>query len=211
VTIDDDRRREREAMVVEQIEVRGVADPAVLDALRRVPRHRFVPEELQGQAYADRALPIGHGGTISQPFVVARMSELAGLRAGQRVLDVGTGSGYQAAVACALGAAVWGIELEPTLAREAGERLATMGWPADVVPGDGWRGRPEHAPYDVILVAAAASEVPPALVEQLALGGRVVVPVGGPGAQALTVVTRDEQGTHVRAGIPVAFIPLRRP
>ncbi|ROR34895.1 protein-L-isoaspartate(D-aspartate) O-methyltransferase [Inmirania thermothiophila] len=191
----------------------GVAriDPAVLEAIRRVPRERFVPAEQRGAAYANHPLPIGEGQTISQPFIVALMTHLLGVGPGDRVLDVGTGSGYQAAVLAELGAEVYGVELRPRLAEEAAERLRALGYDHVAVRiGDGALGWPEHAPYRGIVVAAATPHVPPALLDQLAPRGRMVLPLGPPGlGQMLTVVERGpEGGIHQREVLPVAFVPL---
>lgn len=198
-----------ERMVDEQLRARDIDDERVLAAMATVPRHEFVPPAQADLAYDDTPLPIGWGVTISQPYIVALMSQLAGVKAGDRVLDVGTGSGYQAAVLAAMGAKVHGIEIIEPLAEEASERLRRLGYPVDVVHGDGWKGRPEHAPYDAILVAAAPSQIPEALKDQLRVGGRLVVPVGRAGGmQGLTVVTRTESGFTEQVVAPVAFVPL---
>lgn len=202
----DDRR----TMVDEQLRGRDIVDPAVLAAMQTVPRERFVPAELARFAYDDRPLAIGHGATISQPYIVALIAQLACIRSGDRVLDVGTGSGYQAAIAAELGATVFGIERVPELASTASSLLRELGYAIDVACGDGWKGRAEHAPFDAILVAAAADEVPAALVDQLAPGGRLVIPVGAPWAQRLRVVTRNERGTAERDVASVSFVPLVR-
>jgi protein-L-isoaspartate(D-aspartate) O-methyltransferase len=166
---DDARAAERERMVAEQIEARGVSDPRLLAALRAVPRHAFVPAERAAEAYADRAVPIGHGATISQPYVVAVMTEQAAVREGARVLEVGTGSGYQAALLAALGAEVYTIEIVEPLARRAEASLRAAGHPGvHVRAGDGYRGWPEAAPFDAVLVTAAAPRVPQPLLDQLA-------------------------------------------
>jgi protein-L-isoaspartate(D-aspartate) O-methyltransferase len=204
----DERRSERERMVREQLVARDIVDPAVLAAIAVVPRHRFVPAELERFAYDDRPLAIGHGATISQPYIVALILQLAQLRDRARVLDVGTGSGYQAAIAAELGAQVCGIERVPELAQPAAARLAALGHAVDVAIGDGWEGRPELAPFDAILVAAAAEQVPHALVEQLVVGGRLVIPVGASGWQQLRVITRGERGTDQREIAAVSFVPL---
>jgi protein-L-isoaspartate(D-aspartate) O-methyltransferase len=200
----------RARMVSTQLRARGLVDETVLAAMGAVPRHAFVPPDRVGRAYDDGPLPIGHGATISQPYIVAYTLEAAAVRSGQRVLDVGTGCGYQAAVLAALGAEVYGIELEPALAREAGARLAALGHRVDVVAGDGTHGRPEHAPYDAIVVAAAAPHVPDALVRQLRDGGRLVIPVGPPGGgQVLELVERAGDRTRTRNLLPVRFVPMR--
>lgn len=204
------RAGERRRMVEEQIEARGVRDPRVLEALRRVPRHLFVPAERAADAYADRAVPIGHGATISQPYVVAVMTEQAAVRPGARVLEVGTGSGYQAAVLAALGAEVYTIEIVEALARQAEENLRRAGaQQVHVRAGDGYRGWPEAAPFDAILVTAAAPRVPEPLLAQLAVGGRLVIPVAASGGdQELQVHERTEQGVQVRRVLGVRFVPM---
>ena len=205
----EERRMEREGMVREQIERRGVADERVLAALRRVPRHRFVPGSEAERAYADRPLPIGFGQTISQPYVVAAMTELLGVEPGHRVLEIGTGSGYQAAVLAALGARVWSIEIVPELADAARERLAREGYEVQVVTGDGYAGLPAEAPFDRILVTAAPPEVPEALVAQLAIGGRMVLPVGT-AEQEIRVLTKTDAGVREERRFPVRFVPMVR-
>jgi len=185
--------------------------PAVIDALSRVPRHAFVPAPLERLAYLNRPLPIGEGQTISQPYVVALMSDLLGVAAGDRVLEVGTGSGYQAAVLAAMGVAVWSIEIIEPLAREAAERLARLGYDAVTVrAGDGYRGWPEQAPFDGIVVTAAAPHVPQPLVEQLAEGGVLVIPVGPPGGDQRLLKIEKSAGGEIttREVLPVRFVPL---
>ncbi len=202
--------RMRATMVREQIAARGVRDAHVLDALRRVPRHRFVPDDQVAFAYEDRALPIGQGQTISQPYVVAVMTEALALEPGDHVLEIGTGSAYQAAVLAQLVKRVTTIEIVPELAQEAGERLAALGYEnVEVVTGDGFAGWPPHAPYDAIIVTAAPAEVPPPLLEQLAVGGRLVIPVGTD-HQELRVLTRTERGLETRTLFPVRFVPFTR-
>ncbi len=200
----------REWMVERQLRGRGIEDEAVLEAMGRVPRELFVPEELRDEAYADAALPIGGGQTISQPYMVALICEQLGLHGTERVLDVGTGSGYQAAVLADLAAEVHTIERIPELAERARANLAAAGY-ADRVQlhvGDGTRGLQEHAPYAAIAVAAAALEPPPALYEQLEPRGRLVVPVGGSVGQWLEVVVRTPEGPAVRRSVPCRFVPL---
>lgn len=185
----------------------------VLDAMRSVPRHEFVPERQRWRAYYDAALPLDRGQTISQPYVVAVSTELASVGSDDTVLDVGTGSGYQAAVLARLARRVYSVELIPELAEEAAARLERLGFDnVEVRCADGWNGWREHAPYDAIVVAAAAPEVPPPLIEQLAPGSRMVIPVAsGPFAHHLLVVERDSSGeTRMRKTVPVAFVPLRR-
>lgn len=204
----DDPTEARRRMVDEQLAGRDVTDEAVLSAMRRVPRHRFVGDDMQRQAYADRPLPIGHGATISQPYVVAKMTELARVRPGDRVLDVGTGSGYQAAVLAEMGAEVHGVEIVPDLAERAGRLLAELGYEVEVRAGDGYAGWPEHAPFDAIIVAAAAPTLPKPLVEQLAPGGRLVIPMGR-GVQDLMVIEKDERGgVRIETIFPVQFVPM---
>jgi protein-L-isoaspartate(D-aspartate) O-methyltransferase len=200
--------RARERMVSEQVEARGVTDSLALEALRRVPRHSFVPEELADEAYADRPLPIGHGQTISQPYVVAFMTEALGLRGGDSVLEVGTGSGYQAAVLSLLVAKVRTLEIAEPLARQAADRLRRLGLEnVEVRAGDGYRGWPEAAPFDGILVTAAAPRIPEPLKAQLKDGGRLVVPVGDD-EQELVVVARHGDRFEESQVLPVRFVPM---
>ena len=204
------RVESRESMVERQLRGRGIADEAVLAAMTRVPRELFVPEELRGDAYSDAALPIGGGQTISQPYMVALICEQLALRGTERVLDVGTGSGYQAAVLAELAAEVHTIERIPELAAAARANLATAGY-ADRVElhvGDGSRGLRERAPYAAIAVAAAALEPPPSLYDQLEPRGRLVVPVGGAEGQWLEVVVKTPEGPAVRRSVPCRFVPL---
>jgi protein-L-isoaspartate(D-aspartate) O-methyltransferase len=205
-------RRERERLVHEDIIAAGVQDRATLAAMRQVPRHEFVPARERGRAYEDTPLPIGHGQTISQPSLVAMMTELLRPRPGLRVLEVGTGSGYQAAVLAATGARVWTIEIFQALADEARARLTRLGYDVQVRHGDGYAGWPEEAPFDAIMVTAAADEIPPALLEQLGPGGRLVMPVGSPASdQALVFVEKDRTGrVRRRELLPVRFVPLLR-
>jgi len=206
-TIDVTAARQR--MVEEQLVARGIRDEAVLAAMQRTHRHRFLGDDMQRLAYADHPLPIGHGATISQPYIVALMTELARVRPGARVLDVGTGSGYQAAVLAELGADVDSIELVPELAERASERLRELGYErVRVRTGDGSRGLPERAPFAAIIVAAATPVVPPALQEQLAVGGRLIIPVGRDN-QELTVIERKAGGFSQTTVIPVRFVALR--
>ena len=192
----------------------GIArmSPAVQAAMMQVPRHRFVPAALQGSAWDNRPLPIGHDATISQPFIVALMTEVSAAGPGSVVLEVGTGCGYQAAVLAELGARVYSIELTAELSAGAQQRLQELGYGEVALRiGDGHLGWPEHSPYDAILVTAAARTIPRQLVRQLAKGGRMVVPVGAPHAtQSLELVERDGQGgLHQRKVLDVAFVPLR--
>jgi len=197
-------------MVDRQLRRRGIGDERVLSAMARVARELFVPEERREAAYADAALPIGHDQTISQPYMVALICERLSLHGGERVLDVGTGSGYQAAVLAELAAEVHTIERIPELAERARENLALAGYGQRVHlhVGDGTRGVPEHAPFAAIAVAAAALEPPPALYDQLEPRGRLVVPVGGAGEQWLEVVVRTPEGPAVVRSVPCRFVPL---
>lgn len=194
-----------------QLTGRPVLDPRVLEALRVVPRHAFVPEELQGSAYANHPLPIGHGQTISQPYIVALMSDLIRPRAGHVVLEVGTGSGYQAAILSRLVKQVYSLEIIEELAEQARVRLQRLGCDnVEVRAGNGRFGWPEHAPYDSIMVTAAAPGIPPALIEQLRPGGILVMPVGSRYlGQELLVLEKDALGgLEERRVLPVAFVPL---
>lgn len=213
----DDRARERAVMVRETIAKRGVDDPRVLAALRKVPRHRFVPESVRDMAYADRPLPIGSGQTISQPYIVAAMTEAAAPKATDRCLEIGTGSGYQAAVLAEVCRDVWSIEYLEDVAREGERNLRAAGYGADRVRlrvGDGYRGWPTAAPFDVILVTAAPDHVPKPLLEQLSPGGRLVIPVGPThSAQSLERWTRVGKGTareafRVERLMGVRFVPF---
>jgi protein-L-isoaspartate(D-aspartate) O-methyltransferase len=209
----------RALMVTEQLESRGIRDALTLAAMRLVPRERFLPAAERRHAYEDRAVPIGHGATISQPFMVARMTEclalegalLEGSAEGQqrpRVLDVGTGSGYQAAVLAQMGAEVISIERDESLAESARERLDALGYRVEVVVGDGSLGYPPCAPYEAIVVAAAAPDAPPPLLEQLVDGGRLVIPIGPPEGQTLTIFERSG-AEFLRKGVEgCVFIPL---
>jgi protein-L-isoaspartate(D-aspartate) O-methyltransferase len=199
----------REAMVSEQIAARGVKDPAVLRALRTVPRHEFVPAEFRRRAYGDHPLPIGEDQTISQPYIVALMTELAGVKRGSRVLEIGTGSGYQAAVLAEMGAEVWTIEIIESLGRRAAEDLRRTGY--DRVHGrigDGYVGWPEAAPFDAVIITAAPPRVPQPLLDQLKPGGRLVVPEGEHD-QELVVYRKDGSGRVRREFAEhVRFVPM---
>ena len=204
----DPFRAMRQQMVEEQIERRGVRDPGVLAAMRAVPRERFVPEAERARAYEDGPLSIGSGQTISQPYIVAFMTEAAGVKKGDRVLEIGTGSGYQAAVLAAVGAEVWSMEILPELAERAKRDLAEAGYTGvRVRTGDGWAGWPEEAPFDAILVTAAPPKVAQPLLDQLKVGGKLVIPVGRY-FQDLKVYTRTTDGFEVRNVIPVRFVPM---
>jgi protein-L-isoaspartate(D-aspartate) O-methyltransferase len=202
---------ERERMVARQLERRAVHDERVLAAMRRVPRHRFVPAEERAHAYADRPLPIGFGQTISQPYIVAVMSEALALQGHERVLEVGCGSGYQAAVLGELAREVWTIEIVTPLAERAARTLAELGHAnVHVKAGDGYLGWPEHAPFDAILVAAASERVPQPLVDQLAVGGRMILPLGSE-EQELVLLRKTPAGLERESILPVRFVPLTGP
>jgi protein-L-isoaspartate(D-aspartate) O-methyltransferase len=203
-----DWERQRARMVEEQLRARDIGSPRVLAAMATVPRHRFVPDALRARAYDDSPLPIGLGQTISQPYIVAFMTQALEVSPGQRVLEIGTGSGYQAAVLAELGAEVYSIEVLPALADRARRLLATLGYGrVQVRTGNGYLGWPEEAPFDRIIVTAAPPEVPPALVDQLKLGGIMVVPVGTT-QQALLVVARTPRGVETVRTLPVRFVPM---
>ena len=196
-------------MVEQQLVRRELADERVLAVMKKIPRHAFVPEGLQEAAYEDRPLPLGWESTISQPYIVALMTRLADVQPGDRVLDVGTGSGYQAAVLSELGAQVYAIEIVPQLVDLAKERFTRLGFgDIDLVQGDGWKGRPEHGPYDAIIVAAAPPTVPQALIDQLADGGTLVIPTGVDWAQLLRVIKKNGDKLDDQKVAPVAFVPL---
>jgi len=201
---------ERHRMVEQQLAARDIRDERVLEAMRRVPRELFVPEEVRDRAYDDAALPIGSGQTISQPAMVALICELLALRGDERVLDVGTGSGYQAAVLAELAREVHTIERLAGLADRARVNLEAAGYADRVVVhvGDGTLGDPEHAPFAAVAVAAAAPDVPPTLFEQLELDGRLVVPVGSRHDQLLQLVVRRADGRKVTRSVPCRFVPL---
>ena len=203
----DPRARERETLVY-RLAADGIADTAVLRAMNAVPRHLFVPAPEAAHAYEDRPLPIGGGQTISQPYIVAFMTETLGLSGDEKVLEIGTGSGYQAAVLGRLAHQVYTIEIVPELASRAQEVLRRLGFGnVHVRAGDGYRGWPEQAPFDAIVVTAAPGHVPKPLVDQLAIGGRMVLPVGEV-FQDLLLITRDEQGVHEERLIGVRFVPM---
>jgi protein-L-isoaspartate(D-aspartate) O-methyltransferase len=203
-----ERTAERAKMVDQTIAARGVTDPAVLAAMRRVPRHEFVPEAQRAHAYDDSALAIGSDQTISQPYIVAVMTEAAHVGPGKRVLEIGTGSGYQTAVLAELGADVHSIEIVEPLARRAHELLARLGYSKlHLRIGDGYRGWPDAAPFDAIIVTAAPGKVPQPLVDQLAVGGRLVIPVGDKD-QSLKVIERGPRGTTSETLFEVRFVPM---
>lgn len=197
-------------MVEEQIAARGVRQPAVLEAMRMVPRHLFVPPELRNEAYGDFPLPIGEGQTISQPYIVGLMTQSLGLGHGEKVLEIGTGSGYQAAVLSRLAGAVFSVEINENLARRAADTLKDLGFAnVRVKSGDGFFGWPEEAPFDAIIVTCAVDRVPPRLLEQLAEGGRLILPLGeSQSFQTLTLVTKKNGKPVVREIIDVRFVPM---
>ncbi len=216
---DENYRLQREAMIdLIEMDVRETStylkrshlDPRVFDALRRVPRHEFVPPERVDQAYLNRPLPIGHGQTISQPYIVAIMTDLLELEPGHKVLEIGTGSGYQAAVLAALDTRVFSIEIVEALGRQVRKRLPSLGFDVELRIGDGYYGWPEAAPFDAIIVTAAASHIPPPLVKQLKVGGRMIIPVGSRfSTQELILIKRINADEIVtRQVLPVRFVPL---
>jgi protein-L-isoaspartate(D-aspartate) O-methyltransferase len=199
---------ERRRMVAEQIVSRGVKDPLVLAAMRSVPRHEFVPADMVPSAHRDAPLPIGSDQTISQPYIVALMTEALGLEGGEKVLEVGTGSGYQAAVLAEIAGHVDTVEINGDLAREARERLARLGYhDVTVHHGDAYGGLPEAGPFDAIVVTAAPDHVPRTLLDQLKVGGRLVLPVGRR-SQMLQLWTRTERDFEAKDLIPVQFVPM---
>ncbi|MEX2270091.1 MAG: protein-L-isoaspartate(D-aspartate) O-methyltransferase [Vicinamibacterales bacterium] len=205
-----EKNAERRRMVDEQLRGRGIKDERVLAAMAGVPRHLFVRPAEQALAYADTPLPIGHEQTISQPFIVAFMTAALQVEASHKVLEIGTGSGYQAAILGKLARDVYTIEIVPELAERARDTLARQGFAnVHVRAGDGYRGWPEHAPFDRIMVTAAPEEVPQALVDQLAPGGRMVVPVGPRfGDQELRILTKTPNGVVTERSLPVRFVPM---
>src|SRR5262249_17175191 len=203
----------RKRMVERQLAARGIKDEGVLAAMAKVPRQEFVPEDHRAKSYHDHALPIGQGQTISQPYIVAFMTEAIGARPGQRVLEVGTGSGYQAAVLAELVGEVYTVELLPELAAAADKRLTRLGYRnVHVKAGDGYLGWPDKGPFDAVVVTCGAKEVPRPLFEQLKPGGKIVIPVGEPWqVQTLRVIIKGSGGKReVRNLLPVRFVPLRR-
>ena len=203
----DSSAEERREMVAEQIRARGVRDERLLSAMETVPRHELVPSSQRELAYNDHPLPIGHGQTISQPYVVAAMTEMAEIEPGDKVLEIGTGSGYQAAVLAEMGAEVYTIEIVRPLGEQAAADLSRLGYEVHARIGDGFRGWPEAAPFDAIIVTAAPPEVPRPLLEQLAVGGRLVIPVGDK-HQIMRVITRKPDGIEERDTFPVRFVPM---
>ncbi len=207
-----DRPAERERMVATQIAPRGISDPAVLRAMRAVKRHEFVPDRERRNAYDDRPLPIGYGQTISQPFIVAYMTEVVHPRSSHRVLEVGTGSGYQAAVLAEIVDSVYTIEIVPQLAGSSRALLGRLGYTNVLTrSGDGYYGWPGAGPFDAIVVTAAAEHIPPPLIAQLAEGGRMVIPVGTPFlTQSLMLVEKRKGKVTTRSLMPVRFVPFTR-
>lgn len=200
---------QRARMVERQLRNRDIRDERVLQAMLAVPRHLFVPEDARPQSYEDGPLPIGYDQTISQPYIVAFMTEALEIQPDHRVLEIGTGSGYQAAVLGKLAARVYSIEIVPPLAERARETLARLGYRnVEVRTGNGYLGWPEHAPYDRIMVTAAPEEVPAALVEQLEVGGRMAIPVGPSHDQQLRILRRTAAGTEIIRTLPVRFVPM---
>lgn len=205
---EDAYRAQRQEMVKAQLELRGIRDERLLEAMRRVPRHIFVPRDYWDEAYEDHPLPIGYGQTISQPYIVAVMTELLNPQPTDRILEVGTGSGYQAAVLSKLVEKVYSIEIVPELGKHAAETLRRHGYDnVEVIVGDGYRGLPKEAPFDGIIVTAAPRETPKPLLEQLKVGGRLVIPVGD-SSQELKVYTRTEEGHRVQSVFGVRFVPM---
>lgn len=202
--------KQRERMVAEQLAGRDIRDPRVLDAMRKVPRHLFVPAPMRGSAYQDSPLPIGNDQTISQPYIVAYMTQALELKPSHKVLEIGTGSGYQAAVLGELAAQVYTIEIVGELAQRATKALADAGYQnIHVRHGDGYAGWPEHAPFDAIMVTAAPDHVPEPLIQQLAAGARMIIPVGT-AYQELRLIQKTETGLVERSTLPVRFVPLTR-
>jgi protein-L-isoaspartate(D-aspartate) O-methyltransferase len=207
-SVDDSLRAERLRMVETQIKARGVTDPQVIRAMREVPRHDFVPERLRSMAYTDGPLPIGEDQTISQPYIVAFMTEALDLQPHDKVLEIGTGSGYQAAVLAEIVDSVFTIEIIESLGKSAEARLKRLGYENVFVRiGDGYQGWPEEAPFDAIIVTAAPDHVPQPLVDQLKMGGRLVIPVGS-GFQELVRITKTADGTRREDLLPVRFVPM---
>ena len=207
----DDFKPQREKMVSYQIEKRGIKEKSVLQALKNVPRHLFVSNDLQSLAYTDRPLPIGYGQTISQPYIVALMTELLNLKAGDKVLEIGTGSGYQAAVLSEITKEVYTVEIIEELGKSAKKRLKDLGYKSIRCKiGDGYYGWKEYAPFDRIMVTAAATHIPPSLIRQLKKGGKMCIPVGNPFlTQNLILIEKDKEGNlKTRNILPVRFVPL---
>jgi len=209
-SVAQDRYAQQRLDMVRLIQRYGVEDSITLAAMAAVPRHEFVPERYRGSAYGDSPLPIGYGQTISQPYIVAYMTEILGSAPGMKILEVGTGSGYQAAVLAEVGCEVYTVEIFEALATRAGEVHERLGYDINGRHADGHFGWPEAAPFDAVIVTAAAGYIPPALVEQLKPGGRMVIPVGSVyGVQNLILVTKDDEGVvRTRNLLPVRFVPM---
>ena len=208
-SVSTDYEKEREHMVKSQLARRGIKDQRVLEAMRQVPRHLFIPEATRNLAYCDGPLPIGHGQTISQPYIVALMTEILALEGQERVLEVGTGSGYQAAILSRLASQVYSVERHAALAQQAEKLFAQLGYDNIVVRvGNGTLGWPEHSPYEAIIITAAAPDVPQPLTDQLADGGRLVAPVGSQWSQVLVKVRRQGDLLIRERRTAVAFVPL---
>jgi protein-L-isoaspartate(D-aspartate) O-methyltransferase len=202
----DDKRA---IMVNEQLVARGIKDPTTLEALGSVPRHEFIPARLRHEAYADYPLPIGHGQTISQPYIVAFMTEAIRPQPGEKILEVGAGSGYQAAILAHLGTEVYSVEIVEPLAELARQNLFRLGFKnAHVRHGDGYRGWPEHAPFDAIIVTCAPDQIPPDLVAQLRDGGRMIIPIGGGMDQQLILLRKHGDRIEKQSVLPVRFVPM---
>jgi protein-L-isoaspartate(D-aspartate) O-methyltransferase len=202
----------REKMVKEQIVNRGISDRATLNAMKKVPRHLFVPADIKDEAYEDNPLPIGYGQTISQPYIVAYMTEVSRPSPREKVLEIGTGSGYQAAILAEITDTVYTIEIIPELAKEASDRFKKLGYKNIITRyGDGYKGWPEHSPFDIIIVTAAAEKIPQPLLDQLAENGRLVIPVGEPNAvQELILVVKKNGKTESKRLSLVRFVPFKR-
>ncbi len=204
-------QKTREEMVARQIEARGVKDQRVMAAMRKIPRHLFVPEEYAEESYSDEPLPIGLDQTISQPYIVAVMTELLALSPKHRVLEVGTGSGYQTAILAELAGEVYSLEIVPELGKRAADLLISLGYKNVWIKiSDGYNGWPEMAPFDAIIVTACAEELPSPLLVQLKAGGRLVAPLGTEREQYLYLFARTEEGVVKKRGVPVRFVPLIR-
>ncbi len=202
----------RERMVTTQIVARGIKDPRVIEAMRKVPRHLFVPEKIRGRAYDDRPLPIGEGQTISQPYIVAFMTEALSLSSGDKALEIGTGSGYQAAILAEIVKEVYTIEIRPRLGETARERLKEMGYSNIFVEiGDGYKGWPEKAPFNAVIVTCAPERIPRPLIDQLTEGGRMIIPVGEKRGIQKLVLLKKEKGIIIKKAVMnVLFVPMIR-
>ncbi|HEX4959217.1 MAG TPA: protein-L-isoaspartate(D-aspartate) O-methyltransferase [Thermoanaerobaculia bacterium] len=205
----DNLEAQRHTMVEQQVKQRGITRPEVLAAMDQVPRHLFVPDSLRADAYSDRPLSLGQGRTVYQPYMVALMTSLLDLKKGDKVLEIGTGSGYHAAVLARIARTVYSVEIDGPVANQASKRLAVLGYHnVEVREGDGYKGWPEKAPFDAILLSAAPREIPKELIHQLRLGGKMVAPVGG-FFQDLLVITKAADGIEKRTVIPVRLSPMK--